>query len=193
MVALEGLKDGTAVFVREPQMEDVERSLRFFQALPPEDRRYLRIDATQREVVERRIHQVETGEVYRIVAVIGDDIVADGALEVSGQSWSRHLGEIRVIVAREYRGRRLGAMLIGELFRAAQQRGLEKVVARMAVAQTGARKIFERLGFRVDAVLTDHIKDSEGTLHDMIVMTCTLDEMWRELKGFYRDDDWPDG
>jgi RimJ/RimL family protein N-acetyltransferase len=192
-VALEGLKDGTAVLLREPQMEDVERSLRFFQALPPEDRRYLRIDATQRKVVERRIHQAETGEVYRIVAVIGDDIVADGALEVSGQSWSRHLGEIRVIVAREYRGRRLGAMLIGELFRAAQQRGLEKVVAKMAVAQTGARKIFERLGFRVDAVLTNHIKDSEGTLHDMMVMTCTLDEMWRELKDFYRDDDWPDG
>jgi RimJ/RimL family protein N-acetyltransferase len=187
------LKDGTAVVLREPTMDDVDRSVRFFQGLPPEDLRYLRVDVRQREVVERRIQQAQEGRVHRIVAVAGDDIIADGALEISGEDWSRHLGEIRVIVARDYRCRRLGAMLIGELFRAAQRQRVEKVVAKMAAPQTAARKIFDRLGFRVDAVLPDHIKDSEGELHALVVMSCTLDEVWRQMQDFYRNDDWPDG
>jgi RimJ/RimL family protein N-acetyltransferase len=193
MMHLEGLKDGTAVVLREPTMEDLERSRRFFLALPAEDQRYLREDVTQRVIVERRIRQAETGEVYRIVALVGDDIVADGALEFSGEAWHRHLGEIRVIVARDYRCRRLGALLIAHLFRAAQRRGLEKVVVKMAAPQMAARTICERLGFHLDAVLPDHIKDSEGNLQALVVMSCTLDEVWRELRGFYRDDDWPDG
>ncbi|MHC4414641.1 MAG: GNAT family N-acetyltransferase [Planctomycetota bacterium] len=187
------MKDGTAVVVREPVTEDLERSLRFFQGLPLDDRRYLRADVTQREIVERRIRQAEAGEVYRIVATVGDDIIAEGALEFSEQAWHSHLGEIRVIVAPAYRCRRLGALLIGELFRVAQRRGVEKVVVKMAEPQTAARKICERLGFRVDAVLPDHIKDSEGKLHPLVVMSCTLDEMWRELRDFYQVDDWPDG
>ena len=75
----------------------------------------------------------------------------------------------------------------------AQRQGVEKVVVRMVAGQEAARKICERLGFRVDAVLPDHIKDAEGKLHAQVVMSCTLDELWRELKDFHSADDWPDG
>ena len=63
----------------------------------------------------------------------------------------------------------------------------------MAAPQTGARKIFEKLGFRVDSVLPDYIKDADGRSQSMVIMTCTLGEMQKELKDFYRNDDWPDG
>jgi RimJ/RimL family protein N-acetyltransferase len=192
-VKLEALKNGTAVVLREPTMEDVETLRKFFLSLPPEDQRYLRDDVTQREVIERRIRQSETGEVRRIMALIGDDVVAVGALELAGERWQRHIGEIRVIVGQDYRGQRLGAMLIAELFQDAQRQEVEKVVVRMAAGQAGARKICERLGFRVDAVLPDHIKDAEGKLHAQVIMSCTLDELWRELKDFHQADDWPDG
>ena len=39
-----GLKDGTPVTLREPTKEDVERYMRFFGALPENDRLYLRYD-----------------------------------------------------------------------------------------------------------------------------------------------------
>ncbi len=189
----EAIKDGTTVMLREPTMEDLEPALSFFTKLPQEDRRYLRVDVTKKEIVERRILQGERGEVYRIVALDDDRIVGDGALEFSGAVWNRHLAEIRVIVDRNYRAKRLGALLIQELFRVAQEREVEKVVVNVAGPQTAARKTCERLGFHVDAVLPDHVKDSEGKLHPMIVMSCTLDEMWRELKDFYHEDNWPDG
>lgn len=189
----EGLRDGTVVLVRKPTMDDVERSLHFYRNLPPEDRLYLRVDVTQRDVVERRIRQVVEGRVHRIVAVVDDQIVADGTLERSEETWRRHQGEIRVVVAREFQRRGLGRLVIRDLYRKAQQRGVEKIVAKMAAPQAGARKIFERLGFHVDSVLPDYIKDAEGQLQSLVVMSCTLSELSKELKGFYKTDDWPDG
>ena len=190
---IEGLKDGSTVLLREPTMDDVERSLQFFLDLPPEDRRYLRVDVTKRDIVERRIRDAAQGGTHRLVAFAGEKIVADGALEFPGDSWRRHIGEIRVIVARKYQRLRLGALLIKALYRTAQRGGVEKVVAKMASPQTGARKIFERLGFHVDSVLPDYIKDSDGNLHSLVVMSSSLDDMSQELKDFYRTDHWPDG
>jgi RimJ/RimL family protein N-acetyltransferase len=192
-VKLEALKDGTAVVLRAPTMDDVETLRKFFLSLPPEDQRYLRDDVTQKEVVERRIRESERGDVRRLMAMVGDDVVAVGALEFAGERWQRHIGEIRVVVGHDYRCQRLGAKLIAELFQDAQQQDVEKVVVRIAAGQTAARKICDRLGFRVDAVLPDHIKDPEGKLHAQVIMSCTLDELWRELSDFNKADDWPDG
>ena len=68
----EGLIDGTTVLLREMTMDDVERSHRFFLDLPPEDRRYLRVDVTKRDVVERRIRHAVAGGAHRIVALADD-------------------------------------------------------------------------------------------------------------------------
>jgi L-amino acid N-acyltransferase YncA len=190
---LEGLKDGKTVLLREPTLDDVEDSHRFFLDLPPDDRRYLRVDVTKKDLVERRIRDALEGRVHRLVAIADDKIVADGALEFSSEAWRRHVGEIRVIVAHEYQRKRLGALLIRSLFNEAKQRGMEKVVAKMAAPQNGARKVFERLGFHVDSVLPDYIKDADGKLQSMVVMTCALDEMSKELREFYKQDHWPDG
>jgi GNAT superfamily N-acetyltransferase len=189
----EGLKDGTSVLLRELTMADLDRSLAFLKSLPATDRRYLRVDVTRENVVEHRLKQAETGDVYRIAAFAGDTIVADGALESAGAGWTRHIGEIRVLVAENYRSRRLGTILIGELFLEAERRRVEKVIVKMVKQQIEARKICERLGFRVDAVLPNHVKDAEDELQNLIVMSCTLDMMWREMRDFYPKDDWPDG
>ena len=84
-------------------------------------------------------------------------------------------------------------IVIADVYRTAQKLGFEKVVAKMAAPQTGARKIFERLGFRVDSVLPDYIKDADGMPQSLVVMSRSLDETWKELRDFYRTDDWPDG
>lgn len=190
---IEALKDGTTVVLREPTMDDVEDSHRFFMGLPPEDRRYLRVDVTQRDNVEQRIKDALEGRTYRLVALVGDKIVADGALEFSREEWRRHAGEIRAIVGHDYQRRGLGALMIKALYGIAHQRGVEKLVAKMASPQSGARKTLERLGFHVDSVLPDYIKDANGNVQSMVVMSCTLDELARELKGFYKTDHWPDG
>lgn len=190
---LEALKDGTAVEIRQPTLDDLDRSARFFRNLPPEDRRYLRVDVTNRDLVESRIRQAVEGHVFRLVALDGDEIVADGALEISTEGWHKHHGEIRVIVARTYQRKRLGHIMIQEIFREAQQRNVERVIAKIAGPQVGALKIFGKLGFHIEATLPDYIKDADGNLHPLIVMTCGLDELSLEMRDFYKRSNWPDG
>ena len=48
------LKDGTRVVIRPMTTDDRDRSIRFFEALPEEDRAYLRADTSRSEVIERK-------------------------------------------------------------------------------------------------------------------------------------------
>lgn len=192
-VKVEALKDGATVLLQEPQAADAERLRRFFVGLPVEDRRYFRFDLGRADVVETLIRQAEAGMAYRVLALVDNEVVGHGALYFSHDGWQRHIGEIRVLVAPDYRGLRLGTHIIGQLFEEAEKRGVTRVVARMAEPETAGRKIFERLGFIVDATLPDHVKDADGNLHALVVMSCALDEVSRAMRDFYRDDNWPDG
>ena len=98
MKKLVKLKDGTEVLIRPMTAADLDRSVAFFQSLPEEDRAYLRADTSKREVVERRIRVMEAGGARRLVAILDDEIVADGALELEGPGWKEDLGELRLIV-----------------------------------------------------------------------------------------------
>lgn len=184
------LEDGTNVMLREPTMEDRESSLDFFLNLPVEDRRYLRMDVTRPGLVERRLEQAESGEVHRLWAFVGDEIAADGSLEFSADRWGGRLGEIRIIVGHEYQRRGLGTLLIQLLFHVAEARELEKIVMNMLEPQKSMRAACEKLGFRVDAVVPDYLKDQDGITQSLVIMTCTLDQWFREMKDFYEEKNW---
>lgn len=190
---LESLKDGTAVLVREPTREDIPAWHRFFLSLSPAERRYLRFDVARAEQVEKMVRQAETGDVYRLLAFRDDDVVANGALEFQGEGWRRHMAEIRTIVDPGLRRLGVGAMMIRHLFEEAKRREVEKVEVRLVEPQVSARKVCERLGFHLDAVLPDYVKDADGRLQSLLVMSCTLDEVFHQLGGFYDHGDWPDG
>ena len=49
--------------------------------------------------------------------------------------------------------------------------GVTKVIARMTPEQTGALKLFQRLGFAEEAVLRDHALDANGLTHDLLVLS----------------------
>ncbi|MFH1418074.1 MAG: GNAT family N-acetyltransferase [Planctomycetota bacterium] len=180
------LKDGTDVLIRPLKKDDVERSLAFFQALPKEDLKYLRGDPTRREVVENRIREMESGEYNRLVAVVDDKIVADGALEMTRRAWTSHVGELRLIVAQEYQRKGLGMLMAHELYALAASFKIEQIMVTMMRPQIAARNIFLKLGFREEAVLPAHVRDRDGESQDLILMRCDLEALWRELDAFFK-------
>lgn len=184
------LKDRTEVLIRDMVREDLDRSLAFFRALPEEDRAYLRRDVTQRRVVERRVREIRRDDVIRLVAVADGEIVADGSLERSPEEWKKHVGELRLIVARPYRRKGLGRLMARELFLLAASAKMEEILVRMMRPQKAARSIFRRLGFRQEVVLPDYVVDREGKKQDMILMRCDLEALWREMEDFLADGDW---
>ena len=74
------LKDQTEVLIRTMTPDDFSKSLAFFRALPEEDRIFLRRDVTKPEVIKERIREIEEGSAKRLLALVDDEIVADGAL-----------------------------------------------------------------------------------------------------------------
>ncbi len=184
------LKDGTAVVLRPMTEDDGERSFAFFRRLPEEDRRYLRVDVSKRENVERRIREMDADRVKRLVAVVDGEVVADGALELSREEWTANTGEIRLIVSREYQRMGLGMLMARELYLLAVGEHLENIVVRMARPQVAARSIFHRLGFAEEYILPDHVVDRSGEHHDLILMRCDLEAMWGELEAFFQQPDW---
>ena len=186
----ETLKDGKKVVIRKLTLKDLDKLMTFYRSLPPEDRKYLRVDVTDRKLVAARIRLAEGGRVFRIIALHKDKVVGDGALELSGEEWRRHQGEVRVIVARPFRRKGLGMIMIRELYFLAAARNVETIVAKMMRPQKGAQTIFHRLGFHEEALLPDYVRDLSGKTQDLIVMICNLGDMWEELDAFYSDSDW---
>ena len=186
----ETLKDGTAVVIRDLKPEDLETLMTFYAALPEEDRKYLKVDVTDRDVVRKRIALLEQGNVFRLVALAGGRVLADAMLEVSAEEWRRHQGELRVIVAPDFRHKGLGLVMMRELYFIAAGRNVEIMVAKFMRPQEGARRICRRLGFHEESILPDYVKDRSGEVQDLIVMTADMKEFWNDLESFYHGTDW---
>jgi len=186
----ETLKDGTIIKLRALKLEDLDKMMKFYRSLPLEDRKYLKFDVTNRKVVAKRLQRIETGDDIRVVALYKNEIIASGALELSGEYWSRHMGEIRVIISHAFQHKGLGTILIRELYFIAIQKKIETIVALMMRPQIAAQHIFTKLGFHEKVLLPDHVKDIEGTSQDLIIMTCNVNNLMKELDHEFRESDW---
>lgn len=165
------LKDGTEVRLRPSRLEDFEKSLRFFQDLSEEDLLYLRLDVTDPEVVRARLKTDPFYNVFRLVVEKDDRIVADATLRWPKAGWTAHVGEARIIIAPDFRRKGLASILYRELFVQAVKLGLEKIEAHMMPQQVSARRCLEKLGFQEEGVLQGFVKDRDGMLQDLVVMS----------------------
>ncbi|MBU2512290.1 GNAT family N-acetyltransferase [bacterium] len=181
------LKDGTKAVIRPLKENDLEKSLTFFQKLPPEERLYLRVDVTDREVVEQRIKNIGLRDRRRIVAEVNDTIVADAALELRPHGWERHLADFRLIVSPEYNGKGLGMLMAEELYEMALKEQIEEMVVEIMAPQENAKKIFERLGFKQDTVIKKYVKDINGEKQDLILMRCNIEEIWDKIESYFKE------
>ena len=142
----------------------------FARSLPEDDLLFLRMDITDPEAVAHWMRNLEAGLTTTVIAEAGGGIAGYAALVQNRVGWQRHLGEIRTQVALRFRSQGLGRALAGEIFSLARGRGLRKIVAQMTPDQKGAMATFERLGFRPEALLQEHVKDQHGRKHDLLIL-----------------------
>ncbi|MDZ7262232.1 MAG: GNAT family N-acetyltransferase [candidate division KSB1 bacterium] len=166
--------------------DDLEALLEFYRALPEEDRLFLRSDVTKRENVVRRFGRLDYETVFPVLALVKEKIIGIGTIFRAEFGWKRDLGEIRVVVAREYQRKGLGTILTRELFFHAIKPKLFKLQAEMMDTQKSAIAAFERLGFRTEAVLKKHVTDVTGQRRDLIIMTLDIEELWYLMEDFVK-------
>ena len=163
-------RKGTAVTVRMMTSTDGPRLLDFARQLPAHDLLFLRRDITQQPAIDRWIRNIEEGTMHTVLAEDKTGVLGYSSLYRNDFDWSRHVAELRVLIAPRARRLGLGRLLTHEAFNIALALDIQKIVARMTLDQTGARTVFEELGFRPEAVLRDEVKDREGKTHDILVM-----------------------
>ena len=170
------LKDGSDVLVRFMEQGDRDRLLEFFRDVPEEEREFLREDVTRPEAIDTRLRVMGRGRLLPLVAEAEGRIVGDAILHRRPTNWLQHVAEVHVVVDRGFRRVGLAYRLLYELFDLAREGGIETLLAEMMSEQVAAISLFERLGFKREAVFRELVKDLHGRKHDLVIMTRDLIE-----------------
>lgn len=185
MPKTEILKDGTEIEIRPLAPGDLDLLAKFFLDLPPEDRKYLRIDVTNRKTVEQRLRLMDFGYHHRLVATHGGEIVAEAALELPFEEWRRHQGEIRVIVSRPFQRRGLGMIMMREIYCLALRKEVDTVVLWMMQPQAAALAHARKMGFRDQSVLPSYVRDQDGEMQDLIILKAKIEDLLKEIEVYF--------
>ncbi|HZP57257.1 MAG TPA: GNAT family N-acetyltransferase [Dehalococcoidia bacterium] len=178
------LADGSAITLRLLARTDREPFLRFTQSLPEHDLLFLRIDISDPDVIDAWLDNIDLERIVTIVAERDGRIWGYGSLHMSNAHWSRHVGEIRVLIDGALRGKGLGRALAEAIFAQALEHGIEKIIAQMTIDQEGAIATFEQLGFKAEALLRDHVKDRTGRTHDLLLYSHDVRSFQSQLDAY---------
>jgi GNAT superfamily N-acetyltransferase len=162
---------GTWVSIRPFARADATGVAEFAMTLPEHDLLFLSRDIKHARVIEAWLDAVNAGEIDSLVATANDAIVGTTAVVRDPLGWSPHVAELRLLVSPAMRGKGLGRALLGATVELAREAGATKLMARMTPDQRGAITLFEEAGFRGEAMLRDHVRGREGTLHDLAILS----------------------
>jgi L-amino acid N-acyltransferase YncA len=164
------LPDGLSLTLRPMTRDDQYGLYHFFNGLTKEDRRFLRNDVTDRKVIERWARNLDYERVLPVLAEYDGQIVANATLHYQTFGWGRHVAEVRITIAPEFQGRRLGAALLEEIIQLAAKGKVKKVLARIVRTRGGVITAFERAGFRQLTILKNYVKDLHQQQYADIVL-----------------------
>jgi L-amino acid N-acyltransferase YncA len=162
---------GTQITLRQFRDGDVGAMNAFATALPRHDLLFLARDIRHPKVLAAWLTAISDGEIASLVALDGHRIVGSTAIVRDELGWSPHVAELRILISEEMRGKGLGRALLQHCYADAIDAGAEKLIARMTPDQKGAIALFEEMGFRGEALLRDHVRDLEGQVHDLAILS----------------------
>ncbi|NQU11785.1 GNAT family N-acetyltransferase [bacterium] len=164
------LRDGTPVVLRPLKASDEQQFHHFFCAVPETERLLFKDRVTDPKVIRQWCKKIDYGHILPLLALHGRKVVADASLHQQLGGWRRHIGQIRMVVHPEYRGRGLAHLLVRELIDVARDLGLEKLEAEFMAEQGAARHVFAELGFTELLSLRDYVKDMQAITHGYVLM-----------------------
>lgn len=164
--------------VRVIRPDDVDAVAAFFAAAPEGDRTFFKEDAANPDVVDS---WTSDGAPHRLIAQVRDN---DGHATVvgyvavhKGVAWSSHVGELRLVVAPDYRQRGIGRLLAQRAVVEALELGVVKLVVEVVAGQDRLFDMFTRLGFEQEGRLRRHVRNESGDTRDLLILSHFVDEL----------------
>jgi L-amino acid N-acyltransferase YncA len=162
--------------IRQLEAGDRDALTRFLRRVPEADRTFFKEDVDDPAVLDA---WVRPGPACAI-ALEGDKVVGWVSV-VPLHGWSSHVGEVRLIVDPDHRGRGIGRALARRAVVEALNVGLQKMVVEVIAVQESTIAMFRSLGFDPEALLTDHVRDRAGDLQDLMVLSHSVEEQWSSM------------
>ena len=171
--------------IRSPTPADLDALLDFFERVPESERTFFKEHVLDRSTVEgwlttdrgrRGLAFDEDGRVVGYVAVV----------RLSG--WSDHVGDVRLVVDPQRRTQGLGRMLARWALLQAVECGMTKLTVEVVAAQDHAVAMFGALGFRAEGLLADHVRDHDGVLRDLVLLSHPVADSWSAMETAGIDD-----
>jgi GNAT superfamily N-acetyltransferase len=179
------LKDKSTVTLRPLRRQDEKKFHEFFQAVPEQERMFIKHRVTDLAVISDWCQNIDLGRNLPLLAVSGDKIIGDATLHQQLGGWKRHIGRVSVLVHPEHRGRGLATALVNEIVEISRNIGLEKVEAEFIGEQEAAIHMFAMLGFSNLVRMENYVKDMQAITHDYVLMglDLTTDEEYAGVGG----------
>jgi acetyltransferase len=167
------LKDGVHVLLRPMVKEDRPHLDELYAPIGDDDMRYFRENVKDAEILQRWCENLDYGHILPVLALVKDRAVGSGSLHFF-QGPKRHIGEVRLFLAKDYRKRGLGMKIIRVLIEFARKQGLSTLVAEVIADKTKVVRAFEQMGFVSRVTLEDYFMFPDGECTDVVFMTMRL-------------------
>ena len=114
------------------------------------------------------------------MAIVDGEVVGHVAI-IQGVAWSRHVGELRLVIDPEHRRRGLGRLLAQRAVVEAVELGMTKLVVEVVAEQEATVAMFTGLGFEAEGLLRDQVRSQSGQVHDLLVLSHFVEELWATM------------
>jgi L-amino acid N-acyltransferase YncA len=163
------LQNGMRVLLRPLVPKDGDALVALFSALPAEETCYFRSNVADPLIVARWAENVDYTHIFPLVAVVGDRIVGNSTLHL-GQGYTRHVAEIRIFLAKEFRRCGIGKAMLKAQIEIARRMGLRQLIAEIVENQPQVIHAFENLSFERLGAFKDMFMTPDGDTLDMIML-----------------------
>lgn len=174
------LTDGVQVLLRPMTAEDCERLTALFTSADEVDTRYLRHNVRDADVIRGWCDSLDYQRVLPVMALFKDRAVGQATLHFR-EGPERHIGEVRVFLAKDFRRRGLGTRMINTIIDLARKHNLYALVAKIVTDQAKVVRAFLDMGFYQLGVLDDYYMLASGETRDVSLLVYRLREQSDEF------------
>jgi len=167
------LRDGARVLLRPLTPDDRQGLLDLFLPVSKDELRFMRHNVNDPAVVNGWVDGLDYDKVFPLIAIVGDRIVGEATLHFQ-QGSSRHRGELRIFLSKDFRRRGLGTKLTQAIIDLAKRRSLYLLEVQTVRDLANDIKAMEKVGFEIKCTFEDYHMLPDGELRDIVHMILRL-------------------
>jgi len=174
------MRDGARVLLRPLVPGDRQMLLDFFLPVSIEERRYMRHNINNPEIISSWAENVDYDKVFPIIAVINDRIVGTSTLHFN-EGTARHRADLRIFLAKDFKRRGLGSKLVQAQVDIARKRNIHMLEVQVISEQVDVIKAMQRIGFKQVCTFEDYFMLADGELRDVVHLLLRLHKVEDEF------------